>query len=132
MCVHGVCKTLDIRWSWFSDTSRRMNEAATQPAAWRASGFQGGGRVQRTPWDSRTHVSLAYRMEQKRTAAELGGVLSSMCDTQKSFVTDRVWEVAPRDLRAGTVPAPVGNPPYLNCNREADLWQCLLGPTQQI
>lgn len=130
MCVHGVCKTLDTRWSWLSDTSRRMNKAATQPAALRASGFWSGVRAQRNPWDARTHV--ACRTEQKRTAAELSWVLRSMHDTKDSFATDRVWEVAPRDLWAGTVTAPVGNPPYSNYNRETDLWQCLLGPTQQI
>ena len=87
MCVHEVCKTLDIRWSWSSDTSRRMNEAVTQPAALRASGFRSGVRAQRTLWNSRALVFLACRTEQKRTVAELGWALSSIRDTKDSFAT---------------------------------------------
>lgn len=60
--------------------------------------------------------------------------MNSICDTQDLFAIDRVWEVALRDLWAGTVPVPVGNPPYssLCCSRETDLWHCLFEPTQQI
>lgn len=96
MCGHGVCKTLDIRWLWFNDTSRRMNEAAILPAALRASEFQSGVRTQRATWKLRTHVALACRTEQKRTAAELGWGLSNTCDRHPGLLCNS------QDMGGGT------------------------------